>query len=59
MIFLEKRWIISSSSDSVRVKTRGRMERGEGQAGREDGQVARMTLGFALDMPKGVGIAIC
>ena len=25
----------------------------------EDGQVARMTLGFVLDMPKGVGTAIC
>lgn len=33
----------------------------EGERGEcsEDGQVARMTLGFVLDMPKGVGTAIC
>lgn len=30
-----------------------------GGTGREDGQVARMTLGFVLDMPKGAGTAVC
>lgn len=41
---------------SAAVREKGRWkERG---IGREDGQVARMTLGFVLDMPKGVGTAI-